>query len=162
MIIKIPIYDDYIEFNENNGWKRNHKIISEKDSEFVQLYNLKKAETGIVVKVKLPEEHVISVRGYKNDGKDDFEKAYKLKLCLFDINNRELNQFTNVRITNELERVFYADIRTDKYRFKNSFQIAEIVISVISDASKGGSNLPDIDIYMERTKFLFEFDLWGK
>ena len=101
-------YNNYPEFIEDikfAGWKGGYKIIDQ-NSDIVQIFDIKKGETGKIIEIKSPENGMISIAGIAQLPEDwDKNLAHNLLIELTDIEDMisEMAKNDNKRMTSHFE-----------------------------------------------------------
>ena len=122
-----PTYENYIEYNEGLGMKRENVNLDRK-SEIVKLLKpkndteSKSLDDKLLADVKFPLRHIFSIAGREQTlGIKEFDKLFTFWIKVCDSNNRELNPESRIIINKEKEIDEYGKtvIRLDTTFYKN-------------------------------------------
>lgn len=130
---KKPAYENYVEYNEGLGWKREN-INLDKKSNIVRILKpnndteSKSLEDKLLVDIKFPTEYTFSIagRGQTQDRKE-FGQLFTLSIKVCDNNNNEPNPESRIIINKEknideydtmvtrLDSTFYKNVSLTKF-----------------------------------------------
>ncbi|MDD3813279.1 MAG: hypothetical protein PHZ02_01425 [Desulfocapsaceae bacterium] len=135
-------YDSLMTYlQEEKGYKKERKLITHEDREFVTTFKLPKGYTGRIIEIHLPEDYKLGIfYGIDFQGapwKDLSALHYRIRVA--DANNNEIDGATEIRIQSVSHSIgfinsnlsppsytiFYEGISSayDPFKFKNAIEI---------------------------------------
>lgn len=119
-----PRYDEYVQYLESRGWRREQLTLDELNTNIVTTQLVPAAATGTwAIEVRAPAGQKISICGAAQvSAGADARSAHSLRIRLAGSSDVEIPVYTKVRITKEksseaviqLARVFYSDVNLTK------------------------------------------------
>lgn len=118
-----PRYDEYVQYLEARGWRREQLTLDELNTNIVTLQQVAAGATGWAIDVRSPAGQKITIMGAQQVGAGaDARTAHALRIRFADTSENELAFNTKIRITKEksseavvqLARIFYADVNLTK------------------------------------------------
>lgn len=118
-----PKYDEYVDYLESKGWRREQLTLDELNTNIVTLQAVAASATGWAIDVRAPAGQKITIMGTQQvPAGADARSAHSMRIRFADSSENELAYNTKIRITKEksseaivqLARIFYADINLTK------------------------------------------------
>jgi len=159
------------------GWAKDAMFIDEKMEYTVSLNSTNSGETKLIADIRCPDDQKILIRGTKDGDIKNFRDAYPVQLTLKDSLDKEISQFTRIRVEHRMTdecasypaRVFYADMTKKDddrlYRFKENIFLQNndhLLIYVVGDNPIDGPRFPDITIDKNNISFNVKADIFTK
>lgn len=116
-------YDEYVDYLESKGWRREQLSVDELNTNIVTLQAVGANSTNWAIDIRSPAGQKITIQGAQQiSGGADARSAHALRIRFADSAENELAFNTKIRITKEksseavvqLARVFYADVNLTK------------------------------------------------
>jgi len=185
-------YDEYVEFLENKGWRREQLSIDELNTNITTLQAVAAGATDWAIDVRAPAGQKITIQGAQQiAGGADARSAHSLRIRFADSSENELAFNTKIRITKEkssgatieLARVFYADVNLTKqagaanlatvtykndpewYRFKQGVELngeQRLRIYIVNTLGTIAQAAVTANMPTANTKFSLDCDLWSR
>lgn len=185
-------YDEYVEYLENKGWRREQISLDELNTNIVTRQAVAANATDWAIDVRAPAGQKITIQGTQQvGGGADARSAHALRIRFADSAENELAFNTKIRITKEksseavvqLARVFYADVNLTKqagaantatvtykndpewYRFKQGVELngeQRLRIYIINTLGTIAQAAVPANMPTANTRFSLDCDLWTK
>lgn len=187
-----PKYDEYVEYLESKGWRREQISVDELNANIVTLQAVAASATNWAIDVRAPAGQKITIMGTQQISQGaDARTAHALRIRFADSAENELAFNTKIRITKEsssekltqLARVFYADVNLTKqagaantatvvyktdpewYRFKQGIELngeQRLRIYIINTLGTIAQAATPANMPTANTRFSLDCDLWTR
>jgi len=187
-----PRYDEYVQYLEARGWRREQLTLDELNTNIVSTHAVAAGTTDWAIDVKAPAGQKITMMGTQQVGAGaDARTAHALRIRFADTSENELNFNTKIRITKEksseavvqLARIFYADVNLTKvpggpaatttqyktdpewYRFKQGVELngeQRMKIYVVNTLGTVATPAVSAALAVTQMRFALDCDLWTR
>ncbi len=163
-------YLELKEYLRSLGWKDQHRVITEQDTQFIILYSYSRYRSGLLIDLRCPECNRITIAG--TNQVSNHVDAYPLKIKLREKNNTNLDMYPIALVYHGLTGVYlikrklYKDLSIEdynhQYRFNKGFDMVGGSLLEIYIRENSDNSLDNIIIDENDIKFELPVDIWKK